>query len=49
MQLHRLNETKRTLVQVWTMKWVDVGFMELLKGEYVLVTMMPTTKEFFHN
>jgi hypothetical protein len=48
-QLRRLSETKRTLVHVWTMKLVDVGFMELLKGKYVLVITMPTTKEFFHN
>jgi hypothetical protein len=46
-QLHRLIETKRTFVQVWTMKLVDVGFMELLKGDYVLVIMMPTTRNFF--
>jgi hypothetical protein len=44
-----LNEIERALVQVQTTKLLDVGLVELSKGDYVSTTMMPTKKDIFGN
>jgi hypothetical protein len=40
---------ERALVQVQTTKLLDVGLVELSKGEYVLTTMMLAKKDIFGN
>ncbi len=40
---------ERALVQARTIELLDVGLVELSRGEYVLTTMMPTKKDIFGN
>jgi hypothetical protein len=40
---------ERALVQAQTIQLLNVGLMELSKGEYALTTMMPTKKDIFGN
>jgi hypothetical protein len=37
------------LVQAWKTKLLDAGLVELLRGEYVLATMMLVKKDIFGN
>jgi len=46
---YKLNEVKRTLVQIQTIKLLDTSLVELFKGEYVSTTIMPTKKNIFGN
>jgi hypothetical protein len=46
---YRLNAVERTLVQARMVELLDVGLVELSRGEYVLTKMMPTTKDIFGN
>jgi hypothetical protein len=41
-QPHKLSEVEKALIKVQTTKLLDVGLVEMVKGEYALVTMMPT-------
>ncbi len=47
-QPYRLNEVEWTLVQAWTIKLLDVGLVELSKGEYASTTLM-LAKDIFGN
>jgi hypothetical protein len=40
---------ERALVQAWKTKFLDSCLVELLKGEYVLATMMLAKKDIFGN
>jgi hypothetical protein len=40
---------KRALVQAWTIKLLDAGLVELLKGEYASTIIVPTNKDIFGN
>jgi hypothetical protein len=40
---------ERALVQAQTIELLDVGLVELFKGEYVLTTMMSIEKNIFDN
>ncbi len=46
---YRLNEMERALVQARTTKLLDVGLVELLKGDYASTTMMLAKKDIFGN
>jgi hypothetical protein len=40
---------KRALVQAWKTKLLDVGLVELSRGEYALATVMPAKNDIFNN
>jgi len=46
---YRLNEMERALVQIRITKLLDVGLVELLRGDYVSTIMIPTKKDIFGN
>ncbi len=46
---YRLNEIERALVQAQTVELLDVGLVELLRGEYVLAIVMLAKKDIFGN
>lgn len=46
---YMLSDVEKTLVQNQIIKWLDVGLVELFKGEYALATMMLTKKDIFGN
>jgi len=46
---YKLNEMERALVQARTTKLLDVGLVELLKGDYASTTMMPAKKDIVGN
>jgi hypothetical protein len=48
-QPYRLSEMEKALVQTWTSELLDVGFVEVSKGEYASTTMMPSKKDIFGN
>jgi len=41
-QPYKLSEVERALVHVQTIELLNVGLVELFKGEYASTTMMPT-------
>ncbi len=45
---YKFNEVEKTFVQAWKLELLDIGLVELSKGEYALVTMM-STKDIFGN
>jgi hypothetical protein len=48
-QPYKLSEMERAFIQAWTTKLLDVGLVELLKGDYVSTIVMPTKKDIFGN
>lgn len=48
-QPYKFSEMERTLVQVQITKLLDVGLVELFRGEYVSTTVMLTKKLYFCN
>jgi hypothetical protein len=40
---------EKALVQTWTLKLLDVGLVELSKGEYASTIVMPTKKDIVGN
>jgi len=47
-QFYKLSKVEKTLVQTQITKLLDVGLVELSRGEYVSTKMMPT-KDIFGN
>jgi hypothetical protein len=48
-QPYKLNEVERALVQVQTVELLDVGLVELFKGEYASTIMMLVKNDIFGN
>jgi hypothetical protein len=47
--IFRLSEVKKALVQARMAELLDVGLVEISKGEYALKIMMSTKKDIFGN
>jgi hypothetical protein len=48
-QPYKFSEVERALIQVRTIKLLDVGLVELFRGEYASTTLMLTKKDIFGN
>jgi hypothetical protein len=48
-QPYGFSEVEKPLVQAWTTKLMDVGLVELSKGQYALTMIMQAKKNIFGN
>jgi hypothetical protein len=48
-QFYKLSKVEKTLVQTQITKLLDVGLVELSRGEYASTIVMPTKKDIFGN